>query len=106
MGIKFNWEFNVGTILTIITFAVGVVGLYISISETLTRHDMRLSVIERRVDPSPAIQDHESRLRAIETLAVNARAERLAFQNDVMGLLIGIREDIAALKATDGRGGQ
>jgi len=99
MGVKFNWEFNVGTLLTIASFALGGIGIYTTMNENLIRFDMRLTQIEHRADLSPQLQDHETRLRSIEAIAVNARAERLAFQGQVMEILTAIREDVARLKA-------
>lgn len=110
--VKFNWELSVGTILTIIS-VVGVgIGVYTTLKEDIAvlragqiSFEGRVDRLELKADPGLQLQDHEVRIRQIEQLAVQSRAERLSFQKDVMEILTSIREDVASLKASRTGGG-
>lgn len=97
--VKFNWEFNIGTVLTLATLLVGGGITYASVTTRLDAITERVAAQERRLDPAGQLMEHAIRIKALEDRATIGRAERLDFQKELMETLALIREDIAALKA-------
>lgn len=98
-NLKFNWELNITSVLTLATLLVGGGITYASVTSRLDTLAERVAAQERRLDPAGQLQEHAVRIKALEDRAITGRAERIDFQNDVMAVLTIIREDIAALKA-------
>lgn len=47
---KFDWTINIGTIVSLVTFAVLMGGFFMRLSGYLTRHEVRLANLELKID--------------------------------------------------------